>query len=166
MTEDGLRYDQMVEDALRSVVREALIYAVKNGLPGNHHFYITFRTDGQGVEMPDYLRERYPGEMTIVLQHQYWGLKVDDETFTVTLSFNDVPESLCIPLACVTSFADPSVRFGLQFDDDQGDDLEASEEQEPEIETESGEDEDDDGAPDEPGSDSEKVVTLDTFRNR
>src|SRR3546814_1932573 len=88
------------------------------GLPGSHHFYITFRTDHLDSEIPDALREHYPGEMTIVLQHQFWGLEVGDEQFCVTLSFADVPHRLVVPFAAVTAFADPSVRFGLQFDVD------------------------------------------------
>lgn len=115
---DGLRYDRMVEDALRTVVRRALIHVAKNGLPGSHHFYITFHTDHAGAEIPAALHERYPGEMTIVLQHQFWGLEVGDERFCVTLSFSDVPHRLVVPFAAVTAFADPSVRFGLQFDVD------------------------------------------------
>jgi hypothetical protein len=116
MSDDALKYDRMVETALRGVVREALTLTAEHGLPGNHHFYITFRTDHPGVSLADYLRERFPGEMTIVLQLQFWGLKVEDDRFEVTLSFNDKPERLCIPFAAVTAFADPSVRFGLQFE--------------------------------------------------
>lgn len=110
-----LDYNQLVETALRGAVREALKRAAEFGLPGNHHFYITFRTDQAGVELPDYLRERYPEEMTIVLQHQYWGLEPAEDHFQVTLSFNKVPERLVIPYAAITAFADPSVQFGLQF---------------------------------------------------
>ncbi|MGF1608196.1 MAG: SspB family protein [Kiloniellales bacterium] len=116
MNDDALRYDRMVETALRGVVREALAQVAERGLPGNHHFYITFRTDHPGVTLADALRERFPAEMTIVLQHQFWGLKVEHEAFEVTLSFSDKPERLVIPFAAVTSFADPSVRFGLQFE--------------------------------------------------
>ena len=112
---DTLHYDQMVENALRGVVREALERTRKEGLPGNHHFYITFRTGFPGVKMPDYLRAKYPQEMTIVLQHQFWDLTVDDTGFSVGLSFNKVQEQLAIPYVAVTSFADPSVQFGLQF---------------------------------------------------
>ena len=106
----------MVENALRDVVRQALRLAADQGLPGNHHFYITFRTDHPGSTLADHLVERYPGEMTIVLQHQFWGLQVYDELFEVTLSFNDKPERLRIPFDAVVAFADPSVRFGLQFE--------------------------------------------------
>ncbi|MEK9968475.1 MAG: ClpXP protease specificity-enhancing factor SspB [Ferrovibrio sp.] len=110
-----LDYNQLVETALRGAVREALKRVAEFGLPGNHHFYITFRTDQPGVELPDYLHERYPEEMTIVLQHQYWGLEAHEDWFQVTLSFNKVPERLVIPYAAITAFADPSVQFGLQF---------------------------------------------------
>jgi hypothetical protein len=110
-----LDYNQMVENALRGAVREAVKRAAEFGLPGNHHFYITFRTDQPGVVLPDYLHERYPEEMTIVLQHQYWGLESTEDGFQVTLSFNKVPERLVIAYAAITAFADPSVQFGLQF---------------------------------------------------
>ena len=110
-----LDYNQLVETALRGAVREALKRVAEFGLPGNHHFYVTFRTDQPGVELPDYLHERYPEEMTIVLQHQYWGLEPGEDAFQITLSFNKVPERLVIPYAAITAFADPSVQFGLQF---------------------------------------------------
>ncbi|MDX1575120.1 MAG: ClpXP protease specificity-enhancing factor SspB [Kiloniellales bacterium] len=120
MGEEGLRYDAMVEQALRGVVRRALSYAAERGLPGDHHFYISFRTNDPGVDIPAQLRSRYPNEMTIVLQHQFWGLDVGEEAFGVTLSFSDVPERLTIPFSAISAFADPSVRFGLQFDSGQG----------------------------------------------
>ncbi len=110
-----LRYDKMVESALRGVVRQAVGEVQRDGLPGDHHFYITFLTEFPGVSIPDYLRERYPGEMTIVLQYQFSDLFVDSEKINVTLSFNNIPEKLVIPLAAVTIFADPSVNFALQF---------------------------------------------------
>lgn len=105
----------MVENALRGVLREALTLTAKHGLPGAHHFYITFRTRHPGVVIPDQVRARYPEEMTIVLQHQFWGLDVTDSYFEVTLSFNRMNERLHIPFAAVTAFADPSAKFGLQF---------------------------------------------------
>ena len=114
--DEGLKYDAMVERALRGVLRDALGLVAERGLPGEHHFYITFRTDHPGVDIPDRLRERYPGEMTIVLENQFWGLEVGQETFAVTLSFNDLPERLTVPFESVIAFHDPSVRFGLQFD--------------------------------------------------
>ncbi|MCA3261627.1 MAG: hypothetical protein ING44_06785 [Telmatospirillum sp.] len=110
-----MQYDRMMEGALRSVVREALGVAAAAGLPGEHHFYVTFRTDYPGVEIPARLRSRHPEEMTIVLQHQFWGLEVDANQFQVTLSFDRVHETLKIPLAAITAFVDPSVQFGLQF---------------------------------------------------
>lgn len=113
--ENTLRYDRMVERALRSVVREAVEEVMDTGLPGDHHFYITFMTDYPGVDIPEYLQERYPGEMTIVLQYQFYDLEVDEETLRVTLSFNNVPEKLVIPMQAITIFADPSVNFALQF---------------------------------------------------
>jgi hypothetical protein len=116
MADHELRYDRMVENALRSVVSQALKHAAERGLSGDHHFYITFLTDHPGVVMPDHLRSHYPNEMTIVLQHQFWGLEVGPETFGVTLSFANEPERLTVPYTAISAFADPSVRFGLQFD--------------------------------------------------
>jgi hypothetical protein len=112
-----LPYDRWTESALRAVVRDALDYAARNGLPGEHHFYITFRTDFPGVTIPGHLKARFPQEMTIVLQHQFWDLRVDDaaRSFSVGLSFGGVPATLVVPLAAVTAFADPQVRFGLRF---------------------------------------------------
>lgn len=135
MAKDWLRYDQMVEDALRGVVRRALTEAAVSGLPGDHHFYVTFRTDMPTVKIPPHLKSQYPREMTIVLQHQFWGLDVTDDSFTVTLSFGGKHEALFIPYDAIVSFADPSVKFALQFDsgdsgaDDEGDgeELQASE---------------------------------------
>ena len=115
MNEDLLGYNEMVEQAMRSVVRKALERAAKGGLPGNHHFYITFRTDHPDVMIPRRLSEQYQEEMTIVLQHQFWGLQPDDEGFDVELSFNRRHEHLRIPYAALITFADPSVNFGLQF---------------------------------------------------
>lgn len=110
-----LRYDRMVESALRGVVRAALTQAAEHGLPGDHHFYVTFRTSHPGVMLADHLRARYAGEMTIVLQYQYFGLEVGEDGFSVTLSFNSQHERLVIPYAAITTFADPSVNFALQF---------------------------------------------------
>ena len=112
---DILRYDKMVETALRGVVREVLARTAASGLPGAHHFFITFRTAADGTVVPDDLRRQYPDEMTVVLEHQFWDLEVDEDRFSVTLSFKSQPERLTIPFAAVTAFADPSVKFGLQF---------------------------------------------------
>ncbi len=105
----------MVEKALRGVVREALLHALEHGLPGDHHFYLTFRTTAPGVSIPDYLQDQYPEEMTIVLQHQFWDLTVEEEFFAVTLSFKNRPAELHIPYAALSAFVDPSIKFGLQF---------------------------------------------------
>lgn len=105
----------MVEEALRSVVRTALTEAATNGLPGDHHFYITFKTGAPGVDIPRHLSERFPDEMTIVLQNRFWDLKVGQEGFEVGLSFNQVPARLVIPFSAVTGFVDPAVNFALQF---------------------------------------------------
>lgn len=149
----------MVEAALRSVVREAIARAAQEGLPGEHHFYITFRTAHPGVDIAEYLKERYPGEMTIVLQHQFYGLDVSDERFEVTLSFNNIPERLSIPLDAITIFADPSVNFALQFQPSEGDAGTAADESE-----ETGT-----VAP-EPASEGDQksgeVVSLDQFRRK
>ncbi len=108
-------YESLVQESLRSVVRAALIQVAKGGLPGNHHFYISFRTDFPGVDLPDYLLEQYPEEITIVLQYEFWDLEVEEECFFVTLCFNDIHERLTIPFESIVSFVDPSVKFGLQF---------------------------------------------------
>lgn len=115
MTDDPFRYDTWVEDALRSVIRRTLDYAAENGLPGDHHFYITFRTDADGVEIPTYLKAEHPEELTIVLQHQFEELVINEDAMWVTLRFNGKPERLRIPFDTVISFADPSVNFGLQL---------------------------------------------------
>lgn len=113
-------YNRLVDGALRTVVRQALRRVAREGLPGAHHFYISFRTGDPGVVIPEYLRAKYPDEMTIVLQHQYWGLEVGDDAFEVTLSFRKSPERLRIAYAALTGFLDPSVQFGLQFKGPEG----------------------------------------------
>jgi len=162
---EELRYDKMVEEALRGVVRESLAFAAEHGLPGDHHFYITFRTHLPGVSVPDYARARHPDEMTIVLQHQFWDLDVDENGFAVTLSFSGKSERLVIPFSAVTGFADPSAKFGLQFQgipgqDDEDEDFEDDDAAAPET----------GAAPATPpavGDDSDgKVVTLDRFRKK
>jgi hypothetical protein len=115
MAKDLFQYDLMVERALRGVVRDALRKAGREGLRGNHHFYIGFATQMPEVRIPDTLRTRYPEEMTIVLQHQFWDLEITEEAFSVTLSFQKQLERLSIPFAAVRSFADPSVNFALEF---------------------------------------------------
>ena len=117
---DLLRYDKMVETALRGVVREALARTAASGLPGTHHFYITFKTRWPGVKIADALVQQYPEEMTIVLEHQFWDLDVEEDRFAVTLSFQGRTERLNVPFEAVTSFTDPSVKFGLQFQPGEG----------------------------------------------
>jgi hypothetical protein len=113
---DRFHYDALVDDALRSVVKRVLVQVAEKGLPGSHHFYISFRSTDPGVEIPDYLRAKYPEEMTIVLQHQYWDLILYDDAFEVTVSFNKQQERIKVPFMALSAFVDPSVRFGLQFD--------------------------------------------------
>ena len=115
MAKDFIGYENLVDQALRQVVRNALARVQKQGMIGSHHFYVTFKTHDPGVEVPDFLRERYPDEMTIVLQNQYSGLDVTDEKFEVMLSFQKLPTTIVVPFAAVTGFADPAVQFGLQF---------------------------------------------------
>jgi hypothetical protein len=112
-----LPYDEWTEEALRQVVARAVAHAAVHGLPGQHHFYVTFRTDHPGVVIPPRLRAQYPQEMTIVLQHQFWDLRMDEEAglISVGLSFGGVASTLVIPLAALTAFADPHVRYGLRF---------------------------------------------------
>ncbi len=105
----------MVEDALKGVVRRALENTIEHGLPGDHHFYITFRTGASGIIMPDFLLERYPDEMTIIIQHQYWNLRVNVFEFSVSLSFDNKIVEMTVPFAALKAFVDPSVKFGLQF---------------------------------------------------
>lgn len=184
MGDDVLRYDLMVEDALRGVVREALRQIEDRGsLPGDHHFYISFQTTFPGASVPPSLKEKYPKEMTIVLQYQFWGLDVGNDAFAVTLSFNDIQERVTVPFAAITSFADPAVQFGLQFQTAEGADLEITD-----LMDELDEDEPPMMKPKKPGSDDapptapkgggkgkkskggeksgEKVVSLDSFRKK
>jgi hypothetical protein len=116
MTEDLMRYDQLAQNALRGVVREALRKVERSGLLGEHHFYIAFHTRHPGVDIGERLAARYPREMTIVLQHQFWNLVVSEDRFQVELSFDNIPEKLMVPFSAVKGFLDPSVQFGLQFE--------------------------------------------------
>jgi len=115
VAQDLFQYDKMVERALRGVVRDALARVAQEGPRGAHHFYIGFATGMPGVVIPDSLRERFPEEMTIVLQHQFWDLEIGEESFSVSLSFQKQLERLTIPFAAIRSFADPSVNFALEF---------------------------------------------------
>jgi hypothetical protein len=115
MPVDYIRYDILTQEALRGVVRTVLSDAAAKGLPGDHHFYITFDTRAEGVRLSPRLLSQYPEEMTIVLQHQFWDLSVTDDAFEVGLSFNGIPERLMVPLEAIKAFFDPTVQFGLQF---------------------------------------------------
>ena len=116
MGQDHIRYDVLAQEALRGVIRKVIGEVVKTGLPGDHHFFITFLTSAPGVRISSRLREKYPELMTIVIQHQYWDLQVTDTSFEVGLSFSDIPERLLIPFAAIRGFYDPAVNFELEFD--------------------------------------------------
>lgn len=116
MSEDLIRYDILAQEALRGVIRKVLDEVARAGLPGEHHFFITFQTEYPGVRLSKRMAERYPEEMTIVIQHTYWNLEVGDNAFEIDLSFDDIRERLRVPYAAIRGFFDPSVKFGLQFD--------------------------------------------------
>jgi hypothetical protein len=116
MPTDLIRYDLLVQDALRSVVRRVLSEAARNGLPGEHHFNISFKTQATGVVLPPSIRQKYPDEMTIILQHEFWDLTVDTEGFEVSLNFSRRPERLKIPFDSIIGFSDPSVPFGFKLE--------------------------------------------------
>ncbi len=116
MVQDLIRYDILAQDALRGVIRKVLMEVNKAGLPGNHHFFITFLTEAPGVRISSRLKEKYPEQMTIVMQHQYWDLVVTDQLFEVGLSFGEIAEKLVIPFSAIRGFYDPSVNFELEFD--------------------------------------------------
>ena len=114
---DHIRYDLLTQQALRGVVRNVLVEAAKKGLPGEHHFYISFDTKAEGVRLSDRMKAQYPEQMTIILQHQFWDLEVEETGFSVGLSFGGVPEKLTVPFEAIKGFFDPSVQFGLQFEE-------------------------------------------------
>jgi uncharacterized protein len=116
MATDHIRYDVLARDALRGVLRRVLSDAAEHGLPGEHHFYITFLSRAEGVKLSPRLLAQYPEEMTIILQHQFWDLVVTEDRFEVGLSFGGIPERLVVPFSAIKSFLDPSVQFGLQFE--------------------------------------------------
>ncbi|MGT2501843.1 SspB family protein [Bradyrhizobium guangxiense] len=116
MATDHIRYDVLARDALRGVLRKVLTDAAAHGLPGEHHFFITFVSKAEGVKLSSRLLAQYPEEMTIILQHQFWDLTVLEDRFEVGLSFGGIPERLVVPFSAIKSFLDPSVKFGLQFD--------------------------------------------------
>ncbi|MCA3556096.1 ClpXP protease specificity-enhancing factor SspB [Aestuariivirga sp.] len=173
MPDDLMRYDLLAQNALKGVVREALRIAETQGLPGEHHFYIAFNTRAPGVELSEKIAARYPREMTIVLQHQYWNLKVHDDRFEVEVSFDNVPEHLVIPFDAVKGFLDPAVQFGLQFETqaaprprevEQPKPAAAKAEPQPAPAIQSA-----DGKPEKKGAaqdEAAKVVSLDQFRKK
>jgi hypothetical protein len=116
MATDHIRYDVLARDALRGVLRRVLTDAAAHGLPGEHHFFITFLSRAEGVKLSPRLLAQYPEEMTIILQHQFWDLEVSEDRFEVGLSFGGIPERLTVPFSAIKSFFDPSVQFGLQFE--------------------------------------------------
>ena len=116
MATDHIRYDVLARDALRGVLRRVLTDAAEHGLPGDHHFFITFISTADGVKLSPRLLAQYPEEMTVILQHQFWDLVVTEDRFEVGLSFGGIPERLVVPFAAIKSFLDPSVQFGLQFE--------------------------------------------------
>src|SRR5437764_9305000 len=116
MATDHIRYDVLARDALRGVLRRVLSDAAEHGLPGDHHFFITFLSTAEGVKLSPRLLAQYPEEMTVILQHQFWDLVVTEDRFEVGLSFGGIPERLVVPFSAIKSFFDPSVQFGLQFD--------------------------------------------------
>ncbi len=153
-----LPYDSWTQEALRHVVVSAIAHAAHEGLPGGHHFYISFKTAYPGVQIPDRLRAQYPDEMTIVLQHQFHSLTMDevDQVMSVGLSFSGIPSILVIPVAAITSFADPEVRFGLHFEVEMPEAVPFSELPAPEG----------DDVPSRPHEGPAEVVSLDAFRRR
>lgn len=161
MAKDYIGYQALTDAALRGVVRDALRRVEKQGLVGSHHFCLTFKTGFPGVEIPDFLREQYPDEMMIILQHQFSGLRVKDDFFQVTLSFRKLPATLTIPFTALTAFADPGVQFGLQFQGDEASAKKAPTQALPDTKP----------AP-EPAKEAEKpaaeaeVVNLDAFRKK
>jgi len=174
MTDDLIRYDVLTQEALRDVIRKVLEEVEKAGLPGDHHFFITFDTNAPGVRLSTRMRERYPETMTIVIQHSYWDLEAGETAFEVDLSFNDIRERLRIPYTAIQAFFDPSVKFGLQFEvalEEHGfpdeDDVRLEEQDNLEeigsaslTASASGESSEEDGAK------SGEVVSLDSFRKK
>jgi hypothetical protein len=164
MGQNRLDYEQLCADALRGVVRRALVQVADKGLPPGNHFLVTFKTDHPGVTMPDYLRERYPDTISVMLQYEFWNLEVEDDSFSVTLSFSEVRERLTIPFLAVTAFVDPFAKFQLKFEAQvAGDEAAlAKRDKQPTLlkPAESAKAEDKDKAK------SGEVVTLDAFRKK
>ena len=149
---DEIDYGNLMHNAMRSLIQDVLTEVKNNGLPGEHHFFITFDTNHAGVEMASWLKDRYPTEITVVMQHWYDDLEVKDDGFSVSLNFGDTPEHLVIPYEAILTFVDPSVEFGLRFETNEEDE----DEQKPAVSEENNED----GTKKETG----QVVSLDNFR--
>lgn len=193
MSEDLIRYDILAQDALRGVVKTVLTEVARTGLPGEHHFYITFNTQAQGVRISPRLLEKYPDDMTIVLQHQFWDLQANEQAIEIGLSFDGIPEKLYIPYTSIITFIDPSVHFSLQFEvtgemDDEDDEFDGEllmplddeddgiiavmspNEQNGDLELNDDGDSDDDGSDEDDDKPAKKegaeVVSLDAFRKK
>lgn len=165
-------YPELIDNAMRSVVRTALQQVESTGLPGEHHFFVSFLTNHPGVTISPVLKDRYPDEMTIVVQHQFWDLLVEDHRFSITLSFNNVAEKLVIPFDALSAFADPSIKFGLQFHNSQWDEEDEDEVHCPatgktgrEMPPEASFDEEPPSEANPPANDS-KVLSIDAFRKK
>jgi uncharacterized protein len=168
MPEDLMRYDQLAQSALRGVVREALRRVERSGLPGDHHFYIQFNTRFPGVSIGERLAQKYPREMTVVLQHQFYNLEVSDDRFQVELTFDNVAEKLIIPFASVKGFLDPAVQFGLQFEISQAEETAGTPADTKDKSSETGAEAGVTAGADQTTEDSDtpKVVSLDSFRKK
>ena len=151
---DEIDYGNLMHNAMRSLIQDVLTEVKNNGLPGEHHFFITFDTNHAGVEMASWLKDRYPTEITVVMQHWYDDLEVKDDGFSVTLNFGDTPEHLVIPYEAILTFVDPSVEFGLRFETNEED--EDTDEQKPTVSEESNQDN--------TKKETGQVVSLDNFR--
>ena len=156
MSPRTIEYGNLMHAAMRGLVRKGLLDVEENGLPGDHHFFITFDTLHPDVEIADWLSDRYPGEMTVVMQHWYDGLEVGEDGFSVTLNFGDSPEPLYIPFESIRTFVDPSVEFGLRFETQEDDDEPPADM----VEL----DEDDDETPSDDRPKEAEIVSLDKFR--
>jgi hypothetical protein len=158
MTEDMLHYPTLIDQAMRGVVRDVLKRVQSSGLPGDHHFYISFSTTHPGVRISEQLKSRYPKEITIVLQHQFWDFKVEEQQFQATLSFGGVPEKLVVPYSALTAFADPSIKFGLQFQQSELAEVTSLDMDDLLAVAEAVDGEDDEG--------SAEIISLDSFRKK
>jgi uncharacterized protein len=174
MAQDLMRYDLLAQDALRGVVRAALLRVRQSGLPGDHHFYISFNTQHPDVRLSERLRTKYEKEMTIVLQHQFWNLQVGERHFEVELSFNEIAEKLVVPFSAVKGFFDPAAQFALQFEmvEEQ---VEAAAEPAPSLKDQPAHGQAPEAAPEalpaptagpRPSNDDQKIVSLDSFRKK